>query len=179
MSGLAHTINVHPMFVHFPIVLMLLALLFQTLAFWRESDFFNKAAQFTFDLLVISAIVTLFTGYRAADALGHEAPGHDYVHFHRDLMLIFTIASAVLAIAFHSIKTLNRPVARWIVFLVLSGWLVYSADKGAELVYRYGMGVKNEVSVDPDEDHHRAGTEEHGDTNQHGEHESGAPHHHD
>lgn len=173
MSGFVHTMNVHPMFVHFPIVLMLLALLFQTLAFWRQSEFLNKAAQFTFDLLVISAIMTLFTGYRAADSLGHEAPGHDFVHYHRDLMLIFTVASTLMAILMRVIKSLNRPVLRLIVFMVLSGWLVFSADKGAELVYRYGMGVKNEVPIDPEADHDHGGTEVDG----HDDHESAPIHH--
>ncbi|MCF7802197.1 MAG: hypothetical protein K9N34_09295 [Candidatus Marinimicrobia bacterium] len=176
MSGFSHTLNVHPMFVHFPIVLMLLALLLQTLAFWRESDFFNKAAVFTFDLLVISAIVTLFTGYRAADSLGHETPGHDFVHYHRNLMVIFTVAGAALAILFHSIKSFNHPIMRWIAFLVLSGWLVYSADKGAELVYRYGIGVKLEVPLEPDEPHHPEKPENNGNVHQHDHHETNEIH---
>jgi len=154
LPGISHALNLHPMFVHFPIVLMFLAFLFQTLALWREETFFNHAARLTFQLLAVVAVITVYTGFRAADSLGHESPGHDFVHYHRDLMVIFTVVAVVLALLFQFVRQLDRPIIRWIAFLILTGWLVYSADKGAELVFRYGMGVHIETNVHTDEHQH-------------------------
>ena len=44
LPGLKAALNYHPMFVHFPIVLWLGALLFEIVAVWRASDELQRMA---------------------------------------------------------------------------------------------------------------------------------------
>ena len=44
LPGLKAALNYHPMFVHFPIVLWLAALLFEIFAIWRSSDEVQRMA---------------------------------------------------------------------------------------------------------------------------------------
>ena len=44
LPGMKAALNLHPMFVHFPIVLWLGALLFELLAVWRASDELQRTA---------------------------------------------------------------------------------------------------------------------------------------
>ncbi len=54
----------HPLFVHFPIALISVALFFLLLALWRKSDFFEKVAFANICLAAISIVVAGVVGYR-------------------------------------------------------------------------------------------------------------------
>ena len=54
----------HPLFVHFPIALISVALFFLLLALWRKSDLFEKIAFADISLAAVSIIVTGILGYR-------------------------------------------------------------------------------------------------------------------
>ncbi len=71
--------------------------------------------------------------------MGHDAPGHVFVHEHRDVMLLF-------------VRSFREGTWRRLLImplLVMSGLLVYVVDKGGSLVFEYGMGVKA-ISEEPE-----------------------------
>lgn len=136
-----HTINLHPMVVHFPIVLLLLALVFEVVFLINKAEFYEKATGLMLTLAAISALVALYFGFRAADILGHDSPFHDYVHVHRDIMEWFTGLTVGFAILFQFVKSARKGIFRLIALLILTIILVIGTDRGAELVFHYGMGV--------------------------------------
>jgi uncharacterized membrane protein len=54
----------HPLFVHFPVALISVALFFLLLALWRKSDLFEKIAFANISLAAVSTIVAGIVGFR-------------------------------------------------------------------------------------------------------------------
>ena len=149
MPGLEATLNIHPLFVHFPIALTLMAipLMFYSL-YSGKSGVMDTAATLIY-LAAIAAVVTATTGYMAADAIGHDAPGHDLVHIHRNLMYWYTGLISTLAVLNYFIRRDGAPdwvthwgtkVARMALLFSAATILVRGADRGALLVFGYGLG---------------------------------------
>jgi uncharacterized membrane protein len=143
LPGLRAALNYHPMFVHFPIVLWLAALLFQVLALWRASDEMQRTAARMLYFGTLAAIVTVFTGLAAENS---APPGEAMraVGIHETLMLVSTsLALALCMFAFFARKNFT-PQLRKLMLLglaVLAVLLTIGADRGAQLVYGYGSAV--------------------------------------
>jgi uncharacterized membrane protein len=150
MPGLNNLLNIHPLFVHFPIALTLVAALFVVLHLaTRRADFISMGSMLIY-LSAISAVVTTITGYGAANIIGHESPNHELVHIHRDIMLWYTIWIITLAIL--------QGLARNEVWSWLGHWsmkavrlillfgavviLIKGTDRGGQLVFEFGIGVR-------------------------------------
>lgn len=148
LPGLSSASSVHPMFVHFPIALWTTALLFQVLGCFTARGRALEMARWLLYLGTLSAVVAVITGYREADRLGHDSPGHEFVHVHRNYMLATTLVAVVLcvaAFAFHRKAVKRGPLALAVGMIVLGVLLTLGADRGAALVFRYGMGVSAEA----------------------------------
>lgn len=171
--GLASALNVHPLLVHFPIALWPVALLLWALALVRGGEGLWQAGRWLLYLGTLGALAAAGTGLWAADQLGHDTPGHDLVHVHRNWMLTTTalsMASAAVAFAWSKRAT---PISRWLPFcaLVLTVAVsVLGADRGALLVYRYGIGTsigadlvvpQDPVGPQEEEEHHSHGDHAH------------------
>ncbi|WDT73508.1 MAG: hypothetical protein MPW17_23090 (plasmid) [Candidatus Manganitrophus sp.] len=93
--------NIHPLLIHFPIAFFLGALAMEGLAVLRDEKF-HFAATWMLYLGTLSALVALPTGFIAAniaaatDPRGHDAPGHDYIHIHRNWMVATTAVGILL-----------------------------------------------------------------------------------
>jgi uncharacterized membrane protein len=136
-------LNYHPMFVHFPIVLWLAALLFELLAIWRASDELQRMASRLLYLGTFAAIVTVMTGLAAQNSV---APGEAQraVGVHETLMLTATsLAIGLCTFAFFARKDFTAKLRKVMLLgLVLLGVLLtIGADRGAQLVYGYGSAV--------------------------------------
>ena len=95
LPGLFSAPNIHPMLVHFPIALWLTALLFWGLSFLSKGDSLFKVGRWLLYLGTLGAVATVFTGYQATSMMGHDAPGHELVHTHRNFMIVASILAAV------------------------------------------------------------------------------------
>src|ERR1700722_7113977 len=97
LPGLRAALNYHPMFVHFPIVLWLAALLFQVLALRRSSDEMQRVGTWMLYLGTLAAIVTVLTGLAAENSV---PPGDAMraVGIHETLMLVSTSLALALCI---------------------------------------------------------------------------------
>lgn len=145
--GLTSAPNLHPMVVHFPIVFWIVATGAWSWAVVRRHDEAWRFGRWLHLLGVLGAVVTVGFGFWATEKMGHDAPGHDLVHVHRDLMLVASgVALAITALAWW-----RRDATRlWRVGLTLGSLVLLSlmtlgADRGAELVFRYGIGVAGEA----------------------------------
>jgi hypothetical protein len=110
----------------------------------------------------MTAVATLVTGYIAADTIGHDSPGHEMVHTHRDIMVLFTgiiVLLAFLQAISASVKSLRGKGLWWtrlgypVLLLISSLILVLGADRGGRLVFQYGIGVKMEIPPMELQDH--------------------------
>jgi len=143
LPGLKAALNFHPMFVHFPIVLWLAALLFQLLALWRASDEMQRMTARMLYLGTLAAVVTVFTGLAAEKSV----PAGDAmrtVGIHQTLMLMATsVGIALCMFAFFARKNFKAPLRKVMLagLFVLAVLLTIGADRGAQLVYGYGSAV--------------------------------------
>jgi uncharacterized membrane protein len=143
LPGLKAALNYHPMFVHFPIVLWLAALLFEFLAIWRSSDELQRTASRLLYLGTLAAIVTAMTGLAAENSV---APGDAQraVGIHETLMLTATsLAVGLCMFAFFTRRNFGAKLRKVMLagLLLLAVLLTIGADRGAQLVYGYGSAV--------------------------------------
>lgn len=172
MPGLDATLNIHPLFVHFPIALTLTAipLMFYSL-YSGKSGVMDTAATLIY-LAALAAVVTATTGIMAADALGHDAPGHELVHTHRNLMYWYTGLISTLALLNYFIRRDGAPawVSHWgtkavrmVLLISAAAILIIGADRGALLVFGNGLGgtyQTQEHDMEDDDSKKMDGTEE-------------------
>jgi uncharacterized membrane protein len=157
--------NLHPMFVHFPIVLWLTALVLWIIALIRKSDELWRLGRWLLYAGTLAVLVAIGTGLAATDQMGHDAPGHEMVHVHRNLMLITTglavVATGVAWVWRHSTSTSPRR-AQLGLLVITTIVMTLGADRGAELVFRYGIGTAGTTPVESDQHTHGHGATEHG-----------------
>jgi len=143
LPGLRAILNIHPLFVHFPIALWLSALLFEALAVVRGSDEWHRTAARLLYLGTIAAIVTIFTGFNARRSIP-PGPAMIVVGIHETMMMIATsvaLGLSLFAIVFR--KNFNASLRKFLLggMVLLAILLTIGADRGAQLVYEYGSAV--------------------------------------
>ena len=144
LPGLTHAPHVHPLLVHFPIALWVVAALFCVLGAVRSREDLFAAGRWLLYLGALGAVFAVATGLWAADTMGHDSPGHELVHVHRDFMLVASGIGLTATIAAWALRKRQSVGARWgVTALALAtvGVLTLGADRGAALVFQYGIGV--------------------------------------
>lgn len=155
LPGMAGSQSLHPMLVHFPIALIPAALALQMLGWVNRRLDWAAHARVGLYLGTVGALAAVGAGFAAADALGHDTPGHDLVHVHRNFMVVTTllaVGTCVLARGLAS-RPATRDRAVTLGLVVTTAVLILGADRGANLVYRYGMGVARQPGVTQEDSH--------------------------
>lgn len=143
LPGLRSALNYHPLFVHFPIVLWLAALLFELLAVWRASGELQRTASRLLYLGTSAAVVTVFTGLLAQNSVPPGDPQR-IVGIHETLMLLCTsLAGALCILAIFARQTTAVGLRKILLagLVILAVLLTIGTDRGAQLVYQYGAAV--------------------------------------
>jgi len=163
--GFHAALNVHPMFVHFPIALWLTALLLWLLAVVTGRDDMFAAGRWLVYLGALGAAASVATGFVATAKMGHSTPGHDLVHTHRNIMVTAAGLGLVVAVA---TAVLRHNAAAGVQRLLLAGLLVTNlvlvvgADRGSLLVFGYGVGTAGLTPPHGSDHHHGGGGHDHG-----------------
>ncbi len=162
LPGLAGIHNIHPLTVHFPIALLTVALALQAAVVLGRREAWAGHARVCLYLGTVGALAAVGAGLLAAESLGHDSPGHDLVHIHRNFMFATTLLAMGTSLASLRMAAQPRQRNRVVLLGLLVTWgvLTLGADRGANLVFRYGISVANEPVP--------AGGEEHGDGHDHG-----------
>lgn len=139
--------NWHPVFVHFTVALLSIAVLFFILGTvlsthkWREQ--WLIVAHWNLWVGAAISLLTVTAGWFAFNSVNHDTPSHEAMIEHRNLALV-TLA-VFLPITLWSLARYRagKPVqaAFLAALLVAQGLLLSTAWHGAELVYRHGLGV--------------------------------------
>jgi len=135
--------SVHPLVVHFPIALLLTAVLLDVLALGLKRPGLHAAALWNLWLGTIGAGVAVLTGRWAAEIAKHTFEIHQVMELHERLG-IATLILGGLVVAWRLWKRdrLGRRarIATVGLMFAIAGTLGYGAHLGGRLVYEFGVG---------------------------------------
>lgn len=157
--------NYHPMVVHFPIALTIIAFLLSIAAYARRSHPVSAqlaaAGHFTLWLAAIGAAAAVLFGWLAYNSVNHDDAGHAAMLLHR-AWAVSTAIGLILLASWDAWKyRVNELISVPMLFLLfllsqaiaVTGWL------GGEVVFRHGIGVLSLPSSEISEhgQHHEHG----------------------
>ncbi len=141
--------NVHPMIVHFPIALLIVALLFDLAALVvKQHNWLQKSAAILYIAGALFVVVAFLSGRQAADSVNVPAVVNPTLGEHADwgLRTLWFFGIYGVARLFFLWKNVGK---KWVLSLVIfligaAGMAVLyeTAEHGAELVFRHGIGVQ-------------------------------------
>ena len=135
--------NIHPLFVHFPIALLMTALVHEVLGVVVRSESCRRAALWNLALGVAGALGAVVTGRLAEETAKHSFEIHQVMEQHERAGYLVLCLSAT-ALAWRVVKRGRQPAwAQWVGVALLAAAcavLVSGAHLGGRLVYEYGVG---------------------------------------
>jgi len=151
--------NWHPLLVHFTLALVVTAAVFLIVARlfhgrgWAAG--LAIAGDWNLWLGALVTIATVFAGFYAYNTVAHDGPSHLAMGDHRNWAVPTALVILVLAAFLAWTRRKGRPAG--VVFITVLGLTALSlavvAYKGAELVYRHGLGVIALPAPEADEGH--------------------------
>ena len=142
--------NVHPMLVHFPIALLFTSVLLDLMAYLlpgRARELVRNVGAVLCVIGALAAIATYLTGRAAAQTVLIPGMAHPLVQAHGNLAFWTVCYFAGLALVRVALLVTGPVIgsrvtaALAVTGLIGLGLLFETADRGAELVFRQGVGV--------------------------------------
>lgn len=138
----------HPLSVHFPIALLLIATLFKFASLFVKTKTWENAGSFLLYLGTVGAWISIFTGDMADGIVSRELCDPTVLKDHENaawtLVWLFSVASLIDIIRITKIISLKPKLIKVVAVLLMlvgSGFLMYTGHLGAKLVYQQGAGV--------------------------------------
>lgn len=145
MPGMSTLDNLHPLFVHFPIALLFLFVLFDVLGSVFSKADWRRAAGWFLYCGALFAGLTVAMGLIAAESVAHGGDVHEIMERHQQLGISVFLLSSLLAGWRWLAKGRISGAANSLYLLcavILTGLLSLTADLGGLMVYQYGVAVK-------------------------------------
>jgi len=140
--------NIHPLLVHFPIGIIILAALMNFISLFIPEEWWDeKKNTIVYVIGSVSAIGVYYSGKSAADSVFLPTEAQTVLNNHADwaLWLVwFFIVYAIVRIGLHYFKLFDKEITKYMAFLaVLPGlFLLYeTGEYGAKMVFGYGAGT--------------------------------------
>jgi uncharacterized membrane protein len=138
--------DLHPLIIHFPIVCLLLALIFDVVGHFARVEYLHKSG---FALLIGGALLTIpsaYTGESAAENARHIPGIIELLHHHQDLSTIALWSSLILVVTRIHLVARKRYVGgrkfgHMIATAACVSLIMWSAYIGGQLVYEFGAGT--------------------------------------
>lgn len=130
--------HLHPKLVHFPIALVITAMILDVMGSIVKKDALYHAARYVFSLAAFFSILSLFTGLAEADRLHLN---HPVLFAHRSYAFVLTVFSVIFSVALFFIpERYKRPIFT-IMLLICTVLVVATGHYGGQMVYGYGIGI--------------------------------------
>jgi uncharacterized membrane protein len=147
LRGLRELPNIHPLVVHFPIVLLPAALALDLAGLAARRGELHRVARWALWLGTVATALAVITGHRGADVvepyLSAEAAAD--LSRHHDLGLV-TLGTAAAVSLWRLLVRNPFPTRARLAYVALAigsvATLVVGADLGGRLVYRHGVAVR-------------------------------------
>lgn len=159
--------NIHPMLVHFPIALFIVAVFMDIAGYILPKSWWDeKKNLILYGLSGIAAVVTYFSGKQAADSVFIEAEVQNLLTAHADwaeYTVWFIGLYALLRIGLYVWVKSEMPILKIGMTLVsfIGAFLLFqTGDRGAQMVYQYGVGVNDTDLESPSQEDHEADHDE-------------------
>jgi uncharacterized membrane protein len=140
--------NLHPLLIHFPIGLLLAAASLDLGdALLRRPPWLGIAGTSLYVAGTVAAVASYLTGLQAASTVLVPGMAHPVLNDHRNWALITTVYFAVVSTARVAARFAMFPRTRRDRLLLLATGVVgvvllqQTAERGARLVYEFGIGV--------------------------------------
>lgn len=138
----------HPLSVHFPIALLLMALLFKAVFFNRRNIAWAKSGTLLLILGVLGAWIAVFTGSLADGIVSRKICDPTVLKDHENMAYFtawcFSVALATDLLSYpRSLITFRRPLKIFTLAVLITGSvaLILVGHSGASVVYQQGGGV--------------------------------------
>ena len=143
LQGAMELINVHPLFVHFPIALLMVCVFFYAAGLIFKKENLLIAGKWSLYLGTLSAASAVWTGLLAAGSVKHSGDTHQIMMVHQYLGITVLALSAVLSIwvLISKANTPKAPKFFFLALLLLAALITQQADFGGRLVFLHGVGV--------------------------------------
>ncbi|MFQ5488038.1 MAG: DUF2231 domain-containing protein [Gammaproteobacteria bacterium] len=152
--------NWHPIFVHFTVALLSLSVGLFIVSQVLQGDLrrqWELVARWNLWFGVAITLLTVAAGFYAFNTVRHDEPSHLAMQEHRNWALATVLWFLALAFLLYRSRR-SAPGKGQLLALVLGGGLLLStAWHGAELVYRYGLGVMALPAVEAGGEGHEHG----------------------
>ncbi len=148
-SGLNQVFNVHPAFVHFPIALLPVTLLFYALGLGFRQQAWLLAGRACLYLSLLATAVTVATGFIAEDSFPHNEKIHEMIETHQATGLIVLGITAILTLWSFWHRD-QKPRGAWVFVLVTAiacYFVLQNGDIGSRMVFVEGAAVKPAVPI--------------------------------
>lgn len=158
--------NWHPIFVHFTIGLLGISALLYLAGLVLKKENLLVAARWNLWIGAAMTICTVMAGLYAYNTVTHDGPSHAAMTDHRNWALPTAGVFLVLALWVAWKQRGDKIVSPVFVsaMLLASGLLAVTGYKGAEAVYRHGIGVMRMPEIHGDGSH---GSHSHGNMQEH------------
>jgi uncharacterized membrane protein len=143
--GLSAMENLHPVFVHFPLALLPLALVFLVAARLRKREEFERLGLWLLWLGTVGALTAAGTGLLAEETVSAPEAAEEVIELHEKLGQVaagLAVVLSLLSLLGRRWKVPGLPAVLIVGLLILSGILALGADRGGQLVYQYGVSVQ-------------------------------------
>lgn len=139
--------HLHPMIVHFPIALLIIALLADLAGLLLKREFFSKMGLLLLALGTAGVVAAYFSGDFAAEGLTEAGPLKLAIENHEDAALVTVWLMALTTIVRLALVISRKytGVIRWIpvlLFVVGVASMVRTGYYGGELVFKHAAGVQ-------------------------------------
>jgi len=146
----------HPMFVHFPIALLVIAGIVALIDFLQPNYHLKKVILWDLVAGTIGACIAVLSGLRDASVIPHNETIHAILEVHEDFGKAILILSTVLSIWFLIRQLKMKKIENLIFVLIIwfgMAMIGYTAYLGGKMVYDNGAGIKPMQKTFPIEDH--------------------------
>ncbi|MBI4549418.1 MAG: DUF2231 domain-containing protein [Candidatus Omnitrophica bacterium] len=144
LAGAADVLNIHPLFVHFPVAFLPVAAAFYWLGIVSGREQPAVAGKWALFAGTVSALLAVWTGWNAAGTVPHEGGVHGLLQIHMNFGFAIAGLSLLLSgwvmCARASVPGKWRPLFLGSL-LLLALLVIQTADFGGRMVFLHGVGV--------------------------------------